>query len=354
MKVAMYPYESVDNQYLNLIKVSIKELNLEINSFEKVISNKELFGETDYYLFNWYESFYTDSRRKQSIEFTKRILKLIKLKLYRKKIIWTVHNKIPHDSKRVFLSKVLMKFLANNSNNIIIHSNETRNVLAELTNYKKIKNKIVYIPHPNYIGAYNVNEDIKKYDNKKLNLLFVGRIQPYKNVDLLIKVFKELNFDDVTLTIAGKPSGEEYKTYINNLIGDNSNIRSILRFIEDDELPQLMLKSDMLVLPYDIKSSLNSGTIILAFSNKRTVLSPLIGTLKDFDRNQFFAYEYTDEISHEKELKKNLIEIVNLYRSNKNIIENMGRNCYEIVKVENSSERVADIYKNKIFTEENK
>lgn len=52
MKVAMYPYESVDNQYLNLIKVSIKELNLEINSFEKVISNKELFGETDYYLFN--------------------------------------------------------------------------------------------------------------------------------------------------------------------------------------------------------------------------------------------------------------------------------------------------------------
>ena len=88
----------------------------------------------------------------------------------------------------------------------------------------------------------------------------------------------------------------------------------------------------------------------------------IIEILRSSNGLSFYESDFYDKLNlNDKEdyekLAKSLVNLTEngiLYRSNKNIIENMGRNCYEIVKVENSSERVADIYKNKIFTEENK
>lgn len=349
MKIVLEPYSSKNNKYLELIKKSLTDLNIDVNSLETAFNDTKLYDETEYFILNWYESLYTNSILTQTKRFIKKYIYLIKLKLSNKKLIWVIHNKVSHDDKYKFYSKTLMKWLAKNSYRIIIHSNESKLIVNELVDYEKVKEKIVYMPHPNYIGAYKNVKD-NEIDLTNLNLLFVGAIKPYKNVDLLIEVFNELKLENVTLTLAGKVSSIEYENYINRIIDNNPNIITDFRFIEDDEITGLINKSHMLVLPYDINSSLNSGTIILAFSNAKTVLSPLIGTLKDFEnKDLFFYYEYNNISSHKKFLKEKIINIYNSYKCNNEILQRVGMECYKVVEKENSLEKISDIFRQRIF-----
>lgn len=350
MKVALSPYQA-NNKYIDLIKEAISSLDVDIYRFENVIEDENLFKEVEFFLLNWYESLYVDSFFRQFKRYIDKIIVLKKLNKNKKKIIFVMHNKKPHNSKNAIFGEKLMKYLINKSYKIVIHSNETKEVISEMVNYENVKEKIVYVPHPNYIGVYKeAKENIEK---QCLNLLFIGKIQPYKNVDLLIEVFNELNLKDVKLTLAGKINTKEYEEYINTLIDNNTNIIKEFRFIKDDEIQSFILNSNMLVLPYDIKSSLNSGTVILAFSNRRTVLSPLIGTLKDFkEKDNFFSYTYTDKENHKKKLKEKLLQIYELYKNDKEVILNMGNRCYSMVEDENSLEKVTEAYK-KIFFDKN-
>ena len=350
MNIVMFPDCSKDNKYIELIRNALENLDIKINSLNETLNNKKKFNETEYFIFNWYESLYTNSLLNQSKIFIKKFRLLINLKLNNKKIIWVLHNKIPHDDKYVFYSKFLMKWLVNNSYKIIIHSNESKKIINELTNSLNIMDKVVYIPHPNYIGAYKEYCNFRYDANKELNLLFIGAIKPYKNVDLLIKVFNELKLENVVLTLAGKTSSKQYEEYINSLINENPNIITYFRFIEDDEIISFINKSNMIVLPYDIKSSLNSGTIFLAFSNKRTVLSPMIGTLKDIKNdNLFFTYDYKTDYEHRDKLKESISNIYNIYINGNYILQDMGNKCYEVVKNENTLDKISQIFNEKIF-----
>ena len=352
MKIVLDPYEA-SNKYIELIKQAILKLNVEIYRLSDVKENEELFYEIDFFVLNWYESLYVDSFLRQSKRYFDKIHFLKKIEKNKKKLVFVMHNKRPHNSKYAIWGKKIMIYLIKKSYKIVIHSEETREVISEMVNYSKVKNKIVHIPHPNYIGVYKDVEEKNIKDKEHLNLLFIGKIQPYKNVDLLIEVFNELNLKNVRLTLAGKVNTAEYEEHINALIGNNKNITKEFRFIEDDEMQNFISKSDMLILPYDIQSSLNSGTIILAFSSRKTVLSPLIGTLKDFkNKDKFFSYTYTDKESHKKELKEKLLQIYELYKRDKNIIEDMGNECYSMVKCENSLEKVTQAYKTIFFNED--
>lgn len=352
MKIVLNPYETTNNKYIDLIKKAISNLNIEIYSLEDAIENEELFNEIDFFVLNWYESLYVHSFHSQLKKYILKMRVLKKLKKNNKKLIFVMHNKKPHNSKKTIFVRRLMTYLINESYKIIIHSNETKKVISEIVDYDNVEKKIVYVPHPNYIGAYKDAEENKEKNDKCLNLLFIGRIQQYKNVDLLVEVFNELKLENVKLTLAGKVNTKEYEEYINNLIGNNKNIIKEFRFIEDDEMQSFILNSDMLVLPYDIESSLNSGTIILAFSNKRTILSPLIGTLKDFEEDDnFFSYTYTDREGHKNKLKEKLIEVHEIYMKNNKDILNMGEKCYLMVKDKNSLQKVTESYKKVFFDE---
>lgn len=354
MKIAMYPYKSDSNKYIELIQKSIHLLDIEINSFDVVFKDRKLLNETEYFIFNWYESLYTTSLIKQTVRLIKKYLKLLILVFKGKKIIWVLHNKIPHDSKNTFYPTLLMKYLSKKSYKIIIHSHESKDVIRQLNNSDKVAEKIVYIPHPNYINAYEDGEELKKFDDDKLNLLFIGAIKPYKNVDLIIKAVNELSLPNIRLILAGKIENKEYEEYINSLINNNNNIITDFRFIRDNEIQGIIKSADILILPYDIKSSLNSGTILLAFSNKRTVLSPSIGTLKDFkNQEDFFAYDYEDEEEHKQKLKENIANISKMFSADSSIFKRKGERCFSVVEDKNSLERISYAFKKILNIESN-
>jgi glycosyltransferase involved in cell wall biosynthesis len=229
------------------------------------------------------------------------------------------------------------------SDKIIIHSKRSEKEV-------KNKSKIVYVPHPDYIDVYGQIAENKTAKNK-LKLLFLGLVKPYKNIELLVDVFNELNLENAELSICGFAE-KNYKEKLLKKIANSKNISLNLRFITDDKIPQILAQHHILLTPYDSKSVLNSGSIILAFSYKRTVLSPNNGTLSDFEnKNMFFSYEYKNLAEHKNILKEKILFLYENYSNNYNRLLELGEECFESVRKNNSPEKVSGILE-KLFESE--
>lgn len=341
-KVFIYPANNTENLYIDIQQKAIQSAGLEVTY------NLRDFFSTDFFLLNWFE---TLGGKYEWLDYIKKTIKLIMLVLFRKKILYVIHNKQVHakykDGFSQKLSTKLMRKLISCSSKIIILCEETRTVISALCqDDKKYFNKIYKIPHPNYIDTYPVNNELIENVEKGISFLFFGQICRYKNIELLIDVFNNLSDNtDVSLTIAGNCKDKEYSETLRSSI-KNDNIKCDFRFIPDEDVVAYINRHSILVLPYSLESSLNSGTIFLAFSYKRTVISPLIGTLKEFGNADFFyAYDYTNYQEHKRNLKEAVSQAIKDWQANKNIFFEKGLKAYNRVKEDNSFEKITELYK---------
>lgn len=339
-KVAFYPYESKDNEYVNITKRVIEKQGIELVDFEEALDSKTL-DEVDAFYLNWYENARLD-------RLVSRYLTLCKYKKKNKKIYFVMHNKRPHDGRllkvRVFIRDLMLKV----SDKIIILSEESKLYLPE-----DCIEKAVVIPHPNYVNVYSKYIDSNKgrcNNTQELKMLFMGQVREYKNIEMIITCFKKLreHYNNISLTIAGKTLVSKYGDKLKALIGDEKNIKTDFRFLSDEEIAELMRTHDILVLPYELKSSLNSGTVILAFSFGKTVIVPQIGTISEFDSDLTYSYKYESKEEHEKKLYEQMEKVVMDYSENNKILEEKGKSLYAIVQEKNSEEAISKLYE-KLF-----
>lgn len=325
-QIYIYP-DDKDNAFLLMQKEAIENAGLCTHH------NFYAFYKTEYFLFNWYENVKT---RK---EFLKKTIKLYILHIFKKKILWVVHNKKPHlniskTKKEDKLSFDLMKKLFLFSYKTIILCDETKNLK---------------IPHPNYIDFYKISNPIERESNG-LKFLFIGLIKKYKNIDLLIDCFNKINDNDVFLTIAGKCTDENFKNELKHRI-KNKNITLDFRYIPNEQMQSLIQSNDILILPYSLESSLNSGVIFLSFSLGRTVCSSYIGSLKEYgtQRDFFYKYTYLSNEEHKQTLSTTIKKIITDWKIDKDIFNKKGREAFEIVKDENSLPLITRIFCNEIL-----
>ena len=339
--VFIYPANNNENQYVNIQEAAIKQ------SGNNVTYSLKYFLKTDYFLLNWFETLGGNKK----LDYVKKCFKLLMIKLFNKRILWVLHNKKPHtkDSKdkSTKLSIRLMKKLLKQSYKIIILCDESKAVLKSLCKAPKLyENKIYKIQHPNYIGVYPETADKStKNSDDILNILYVGQVNKYKNIDLLIDAVTALNNNKIHLHIAGNCKDKEYKDYLADT-SQNKNISFDFRFIPDNELVEIISNNDIVALPYSFESSLNSGTIFLAFSYKKTVIAPMIGTLKEFsDSSFFYGYDYKTEDEHKENLKTMIKQVYADFEKNRNVLSEKGQTAYNIVKAGNSVEMISGLYK---------
>ena len=110
------------------------------------------------------------------------------------------------------------------------------------------------------------------------NILFLGRIEKYKGVDLLLDAFFEVNkkMPNINLTIAGNGN---LKPYLPKIKRSEKAITVINKWLEDEEIGDLIYDCDFLVLPYIDASQ--SGIIPLAFGCGKTVIATNVGALSE-------------------------------------------------------------------------
>lgn len=355
LKIAVSPFHLRDNKYIEIIMDSIKSSGIEVCDYNTVRKDKNKMKEIDIINLNWFENRINSKYVVLKVfRIIYRTVELIRFKMYGTKIVYTLHNKIPHDIKTPYLSKLFIKIVCKLSDKIVMISSGTKDILTDYLDQEEIENKAVLIPHPNYIGAFkekNIDyRSILKIQENELVLLFTGQVKPYKNIELLIKVADCFKDKPIKFIIAGKPVNNNYKQQILKLLSNKKNIIPLLYFIDNDKISSLIKCSDVMVFPYDIKSSLNSGNIIQSFSFGRTVISPYISTLHDFNDDLFFSYTYSTVKEHEDKLKQEIENVYEIYKKNPKRLSEMGKKLRTSVLRNNSKNVIKEKYLN-LFNE---
>ncbi len=333
----------VNNLYAINVRRLIEQNGYNTYPIKKVFQNPRLFLSCKIFNFNWFEK--ADNAR----QFYLKALLLDFLNLTGKKIIYTIHNKKPHNIEKSYWSEKLMKKMCMVSDKIVGLCPDTEEVIEDIC--PDAVSKLVIIQHPNYISNYANDSRAnfrKKYSFKEDDMvfLFMGFVSPYKNLELLIETFKEITNPHIKLLIAGKPCSKEYKEELEKQIGNCENIKVDFRYIPDDEMVCYYNTSNIVILPYHKTSSLNSGAVYLTFSLGKTVICPDIGTINALkDKTFVYEYHYDDEAKHAEMLKKRILDACNDFYKNPKAIYLKGQAAFEYVKKEHSDEEIAKEYK---------
>ncbi|KYH31218.1 D-inositol 3-phosphate glycosyltransferase [Clostridium tepidiprofundi DSM 19306] len=228
------------------------------------------------------------------------IIRLLKNKV---KIIHTVHDPFPHENEKSTKNiEKYNRFICNQIFNIVLHNKEYKD---KFKNYYNYKGNLYCVP---------LWRKWKNYDNKdrwEKNILFFGRVNPYKGIHLVEKFAEELK--DYNFYIVGKFS-EESKVY-KEILMKYENVIIKDDYIEVKEMEEVFTNADLVILPYI--SATQSGVVVEAYRHSRTVVAFDVGALAEQIENGISGYlvermnteDFTDKIKKyfnlsEKEKKK--------------------------------------------------
>lgn len=165
------------------------------------------------------------------------------------KVFFTVHDLHPHEAKKVFYKQFRHKMMYRNLaktrqgvSNIITNSTSQEEELKEMFPMKNI----YFHDFPSLINKAITNGNLKPVELNDIEnyVLFFGRIEQYKGVELVYKAFvNDPLLQKNTLVIAG--SGEVYFP-----IQKYGNIILINRYIKDEEIAWLFNHAKLTVYPY--------------------------------------------------------------------------------------------------------
>lgn len=262
-KVVMYAPKDFFNPYQTLIYSEFTSYVTPI-SVDRIMRYKKI-GISDVLHLHWDEHLFRGDE--VYVERVKSIIK--KFKQEGGKVIWTVHNQMPHEITEIEKQKFLndRKFIIIHSDLIHVHSDYAVNYLQE--DFQVPPQKIFKISHPSYLGWYDRPEKIIKSDTKSKIFLLFGNVRGYKGIDLIFDAFSRINFPDKvhSLHIAGRGA----ETISHNNLG-KINIRRTDGYIDDDAVPNIFAEADYAI--FGFSSILTSGSLMLALTFGKPPICP--------------------------------------------------------------------------------
>ena len=206
------------------------------------------------------------------------------------RLIWTVHNVLPHD--QVFEDDVAMRrALVSTCDLVIVHSRASLSGLEEIGAAPK---HAVVIPHGPFIPECDLNSLRQAGgDGSPYRFLFVGQLKAYKGVHDLLDAFEALPKEEKChLTVAGKCQDPALLARLSNFPErDDISIAVGPEWLPDAVVSNLLSASDIVVLPF--KKITTSGSAILAMSYGRPIIIPDAETVRDIPERAAMRYDGT-------------------------------------------------------------
>lgn len=208
------------------------------------------------------------------------------------KLLWTIHNVLPHDSKYVSLEIELAQAIVEHADLIHVISEETIEEVA--AHYPLPAHKTVVVEHSSYVGQYKqwVSRDAARErlgiaPSEKV-VIALGGIKPYKGLGALLDTFERLSEQDpaLRLLVAGRPGKYREVQEFRERCEAHPRIVSHFDHLPDDHLQVWLGAADLAVLPY--QKILNSGAFWLAQTFGLPLVGPRAGALA--------AHEYHDHV----------------------------------------------------------
>lgn len=280
LKIYVYPIVPLrlsisKNPYINDLIYSLENVGNEVvnKSDERhngVFSIFHYFLRSDAFYFNWIE--YLTRKKYGYLQLLVFLFQFFLIKLFNKKIIWTLHNLSSHHTDdRIY--KFIQGLMLYSSDIIVIHTKESFSFLEK----KGInKRKVLYFFHPfnkNFSLDSNISQAEKKYD-----ILIWGLMSPYKGVYEFLDYINSVG-DNCKILLAGKFTDNIYFNKVAKVVTRNTEI--INSYVDDKELLDLHSQSKFILFPYIGNSILNSGSLILSLSYNAKIIGPNRGAFKE-------------------------------------------------------------------------
>lgn len=194
--------------------------------------------------------------------------------LFGSKACVTIHDPFPHTGEHTRRKSIgywatmhFYKYF------ILLNDNQ----VDEFVTYYGIRKHRILVNHMGTNDSLRLFPVNKKSD-KKRNVLFFGRISPYKGIEYLLEAMKSVHeiLPDVTLTIAG--GGRCY--FDKSVYETLPYINIINRYIPLDELAQLIEDSNVVCCPYT--DATQSGVVLSAFALSKPVIATNVGGMGNY------------------------------------------------------------------------
>lgn len=187
--------------------------------------------------------------------------------------VQTVHDPFPHSGETTRQKTDAYKTTMANADHFVLLNGRQKD---EFCSHYGIDSQRVCV---NRLGVY---DNIKTFVNpdhqiKKHNILFFGRISPYKGIEYLCEAMKKVHVQipDATLTIAGGGKMyfdiEPYKQL--------GYIEVINHYVGMEELAGLLSRCELSVCPYT--DATQSGVIMTSYSLGKPVVATNVGGLPE-------------------------------------------------------------------------
>ena len=253
------------------------------------------------------------------------IVFIMLLKVFRIKVIYTVHNVMPLHRKLKGYHKILYHWIYKLCDQVVIH---TRKGKGEIIRYFKVApNKVNIIFHGNYKFFIPQTRFSKENAKDKLGIsseyrtiLFFGAIRENKGLEQILIALPEImkSIFKVKLMIVGEPT-ENYNKY-KNIINQNNivdNVYERLEYIPNKDIPLYFYASDLVVLPYH--EITGSGVLQVAYAFAKPVVASELNGFREYIANG--KNGYLVPVGQTKILAEKIVDIL----QDDAKIERMGR-----------------------------
>ena len=271
----MFPRDAEINESIGLMSDAIEATGkAEIEEFSYF---RSLFRRADLFHVHWPdETLNSRGRGKHLIKVPLFLAYVFLCKLFRRPIVWTVHNVATHEAQSAVFQRILW--------GIFLPAVDWAVHLcpASIPAMPSLRRGSI-VPHPNYCAVYE--RFVQEYNQahsgshaeREFRISCFGLLRPYKGLENLIGVFARWDQPNARLRIGGAPISREIGESLTQLAKPDPRASVTLGELDQRELAELVLESDVIVLPYT--RIMNSGVAAAALSLGRPILAPAAGCI---------------------------------------------------------------------------
>lgn len=209
----------------------------------------------------------------------------------------------------------------------------------KILRFKQIGKEMVFVK-PNFVES---SETIIEGSKRKNQIVFAGRLEKLKGIDLLLNAWKKMGIQAPELIVCGTGPLEEW---CRNFVRENKmKTVKMMGFVPNNETRKLIGESKALILPTQCYEGFPMS-MIEAFSTGTPVLCSDLGNGGSIVTNGVNGIKFVPDCPEE------IIKAVINIESYKNIYETTYQVYLEKYTIQKNYEKLMDIYKD--ITEKNK
>ena len=197
------------------------------------------------------------------------------------RFVTSVHDPIPHSGEQVSLKKFkhwVRNQVRRRSQGLVVFGESLREVLA---NYSRIPiERIHAVPHGEYRYYTYFDQGGKEArKNGHKNILFFGRWEYYKGIDVLVDAEPMITdrMPNARIVLAGEGRLPLSELQCRMIHPENFVIRNYA--VPDEEVPDLFREADVVVLPY--RQATQSGPLHIAGTFAKPVIVTRVGAMPE-------------------------------------------------------------------------